>query len=291
MIYVILGQTASGKSSLAYRLAREFNLPLIGGDAFQIYKELCVGTDKPKKEDLIQIKYHLIDEISVKTPINVKEYQLKVRKLLDCYNFINQDVIFTGGTFLYIKAALYPYSFQEEEISSEIKGEIEKLSNDEAWDLLLKLDRESTLNISKENRRRVNRALEMAYSSKKKSERKQDMSKPLYPCKIYAIDIDREEGNNKINQRVDYMFDHGLIEEIEYLKKNFDTSTSPFQAIGYKEFFTDEDKSLEEIKEEIKVDTRRYAKRQRTFLRHQFPSIKFMKKEDIYLEISSLIHK
>lgn len=293
MIYVILGQTASGKTKLASDLARRFHLPLIGADAYQVYQELNIGTAKPNKEELEGLEYFLIDDRSVSSPMNVMTYQKECRALLDQYQKEKRDVILSGGTLLYVRAALYPYEFAPEEERPEITGYVNSLTPEEALKLLGEKDRETFEKVDRNNPRRVSRALVLALEGKKASEKAKEQAEPLYPCKIYAIEIDKDEGNKKIDLRVDEMFEEGLIGEVKSLLGRFDPSLSSLQAIGYKEIIEGlrSGQSEEEMKEKIKLDTRRYAKRQRTFLRHQFPSIRFLSKEEIREEIESDMKK
>ncbi len=107
MIFVILGQTSSGKSKLAYDIAKEFSLPIISADAFQYYKEMDVGTAKLSKEEIKEIDYHFIDEYNVNEEVSLFVFQKKMRKIIDSYISNNIDVIVSGGTLLYIKALLY----------------------------------------------------------------------------------------------------------------------------------------------------------------------------------------
>lgn len=293
MIYVILGQTASGKTKLASDLARRFHLPLIGADAYQVYQELNIGTAKPNKEELEGLEYFLIDDRSVSSPLNVMTYQKECRAVLDKYQKEKRDVILSGGTLLYVRAALYPYEFASEEERPEITGYVNSLTTEEALKLLEEKDRETFEKVDRNNPRRVSRALVLALEGKKASEKAKGQAEPLYPCKIYAIEIDKDEGNKKIDLRVDEMFEEGLVGEVKSLLGRFDPSLSSLQAIGYKEIIEGlrSGQSEEEMKEKIKLDTRRYAKRQRTFLRHQFPSIRFLSKEEIREEIESDMKK
>lgn len=287
MVYVILGQTASGKTRLATRLSRDLNLPLIGADAYQVYKELNIGTDKPTKNDLAGITSYLIDDRSVDTPLNVSEYQKECRKILDEYQKKGQDVILSGGTFLYVKAALYPYEFSEEKSDPELEKRVYSLSLEQALEELETKDPESYKSVDKMNPRRVQRALIIALKGQKKSEEAKKNPKLLYPAEIYAINIDVGLGNEKINRRVDQMFEEGLVDEVRGLLSKYDPSLSSLHAIGYTEIIKglQENQSTEEMKEAIKKDTRHYAKRQRTFLRHQFPGIRFRTSEEIYNDI------
>lgn len=281
MIYVILGQTASGKTGLATRLARKFNLPLIGADAFQMYEEMNIGTAKPTKEELEGIDYHLIDCKKVSERLTVRDYQIACRSLLDEYVKKGQDVIMSGGTFLYVRAALYPYEFPAEEKKTD--SHFEGLSKDEAYSLLTEKDPEAAKKFDKNNVRRVIRALEICQSGTKKSDLAMKEMKLLYPAKFFAIHMEAEAGNEIIDRRVDKMFEEGLLQEAEGLKKKYPLNLTAFQAIGYKEIFQglDSSQSLSQIISQIKIDTHQYAKRQRTFLRHQFPSLKILPSGDI----------
>jgi tRNA dimethylallyltransferase len=287
MIYVILGQTASGKTDLALALARELQLPLIGADAFQMYDELNIGSAKPQKDELAGIDYHLIGDVSVKEHLSVKYYQDHCRALLDKYAAEGKDVILSGGTFLYVRAALYPYEFPEEEAASE--DGLESLSKEEAYKKLQELDPQAAQALDMNNFRRVIRALRIARSGKKKSELAMKTVRPIYPAKFFAIQMDTEEGNRRIEARVKKMMSAGLLEEVKQLMSSFEVhALSAFQAIGYKEAIAGLEKgqSTEEITQQIIIDTRQYAKRQRTFLRHQFPSIHWLKPEEIHEEIA-----
>ena len=283
MIYCILGQTASGKTGVSLKICKELGLPLIGGDVYQMYKELNIGSAKPREDELEGVVNHCINDISVEDEMSVFTYQKKAREILDYYVSKNQDVVVSGGTFLYIRSLFYPYEFKEETVKID-ESKYDSYSNEELFEMLKEKDFDATLNLHMNNRRRVIRALEIASDgSTKKSEMKMKKEKLLYPVTFLAIDIDRDEVNEKINKRVDEMVDEGLFEEVEELKKKFDTSSlKAFEAIGYKEILDDSLTTKEEKIEKIKLDTRQYAKRQRTFLRHQFKNIKFLSKEDIY---------
>ena len=233
MIYVILGQTASGKTDVALKLCRKYNLPLLGSDVYQMYKEMKVGTAKPSLEELEGIEYHFINDISVEDEISVKEYQDKARKILDKYLLEGRDVVISGGTFLYLRALLYPYSFENEEDFSYEKYDC--YSSEELFNRLKNIDEEAADKLHVNNRRRVIRALAIAESGVKKSEREFKVDKYLYPCRIFNIEIDKEVGNSKIDKRVDEMVSEGLFEEANELFTKFGTELNAFKAIGYKE--------------------------------------------------------
>ena len=280
MIYVILGQTASGKTSLASKLAKEFNLPLIGADAFQVYKELNIGVAKPTKEELDGLTYHLIDEVPLDEEMNVKVYQERARAILDKYVSEGQDCIMSGGTFLYVRAALYPYEFST--VNDEI--DFSDKSDSELFDELKKVDPDSAKELHMNNRRRVEQALRIYYSGQKKSDLKMKDISPIYPVRIFGIEMPVELGNSRINDRVDEMFKDGLIDEVKNFIKEGKTNSKAFAAIGYKEVIEglENNETEKDISDKIKLNTRRYAKRQRTFLRHQFPNIIFGDSKKIY---------
>ncbi len=292
MIYVILGQTASGKTSLALKLAKEFNLPLINCDAFQCYKQMNIGTAKPKKEELENVEHYFINNIDITDAINVKKFQEQGRQLIDKLTKENKDIIISGGTSLYIKALLFNYEFPD--IDNKIYDELSLYPLDELLKILEELDIETYNNIDKNNKRRVVTAVALAKNNYSRDDLvKKFNNKPLYPCLFFNIDIDKEDINEKIDSRVETMFFENLVNEIEYLIQNYDyNKLNAFKAIGYKEFlnYINEDKTidkskLEQIKQDIKTHTHQYAKRQRTFIKTQFSNVKNLSPEEIYSRI------
>lgn len=282
MIYVILGQTASGKTKLALKLAREFNMPIISADAYQCYKEMDIGTDKPKKTDLKGISYHFIDiyNIDDSSP-SLYKYQIEGRKLLNEYISKKQDVIITGGTFLYIKALLFNYA-----LSDEIKGnKYDLLSLSDLQKQLLERNKDIYNSIDINNPRRLIRALELLDNGKNKIElEKENNNVPLYPCKFFQIKMDKDKVNSLIDKRIDLMFEKGLEKEVTSILKKYPNNLKSLQAIGYKEFIDGKNNncSLEQIKKNIKIHTHQYAKKQRTFLNHQFDNQIIESSDTIY---------
>ncbi len=279
MIYVILGQTASGKTGLVSKLARELNLPVINADAFQIYDKLDIGSAKPTKQEMEGIDFNLVGTCSILNDYSVKEYQLQARELIDKYILQGKDIILSGGTFLYVKAALFNYEFNKEEIDPTL----EELDNDTLFKMLEELDYQTSLIIDKNNKRRLVRAVNMAKNGVKKSDKHLDNT-PIYPCKFFNIEISNEQINDSINKRVEIMFENGLVNEVRQLLKEYPTSLHAFKGIGYKQVIEDlqENKTEKEMIEDVSLATRQYAKRQRTFLRHQFPNIINLSKDKIY---------
>ena len=278
MIYAILGPTCSGKSDFAEKLSLKYNAPIINFDAFQVYKELNKGTAKPSKKELDSGRYFLYGFVSIKEDFNVSRYQEEARLLLE--KFKDKDVVMVGGTGLYLKAALFDYKFLKEEKMDE--GFLQDVSNEELYRKLLLIDKDDAIKIGVNNRKRLLRALYIyKIHNKSKSELNDNGKNTLLykDVKFYGIDIDRALLYQRIDQRVDKMFEDGLEEEARSLFNSYDHSLRALQAIGYKEFLLSSDS--EEIKKMIKNNTHHYAKRQMTFFKHQFDNIERIKFENV----------
>ena len=278
MIYAILGPTCSGKSDFAEKLSLKYNAPIINFDAFQVYKELNKGTAKPSKKELDSGRYFLYDFVSIKEDYNVSRFQEEARLLLE--KFKDKDVVMVGGTGLYLKAALFDYKFLKEEKMDE--GFLQDVSNEELYRELLLIDKDDAIKIGVNNRKRLLRALYIyKIHNKSKSELNDNGKNTLLykDVKFYGIDIDRALLYQRIDQRVDKMFEDGLKEEARSLFNSYDHSLRALQAIGYKEFLLSSDS--EEIKKMIKNNTHHYAKRQMTFFKHQFDNIERIKFENV----------
>ncbi len=287
MMIVIFGPTGSGKTDAAVKLAEYFNAPIINADAFQIYKEMNIGTNKIKEDDPMYKSHYLIDIKSPSESYSVKEYQDDFRKIYDELKDKYKHVIVAGGTGLYIRAALYDYEFLEED---ESQNDYSSFTNEELYQKLQELDFEASKKIHMNNRKRVIRALDLIASS---GEKKSDIiarqeHKLIYDnIKFFFLNPDRETLYQNINARVDKMIEEGLVEEVKYLKNKYELSTTAYQAIGYKEIleYLEGKYTLEEAIELIKKRTRNYAKRQVTFFKNQFESQVFASKEDLIKEI------
>ncbi|MBE6136116.1 MAG: tRNA (adenosine(37)-N6)-dimethylallyltransferase MiaA [Erysipelotrichaceae bacterium] len=274
MIYVIMGPTASGKSNAAHALAKHFNCPIINADAFQIYKSMDIGTNKVSKDDENYSRYYLLDIVEPNESYSVMEYQSAFRKTLEDLQKKYQDIVVCGGTGLYIRAATYDYEFLKEEEADET---FDDLSNEELHSLLEKLDEKEAEKIHQNNRKRMIRAINLINKSgvSKSSLLDKQEHKPIFTNKEITylfINPDREALYTNINNRVEEMFNNGLVEEVKGLLNKYELSLTATQGIGYKEVisYLNNEITLEECKELIKKRTRNYAKRQVTFFKHQF---------------------
>ena len=290
MIIVLIGPTCTGKSKSALTLAAKFNAEIINGDAYQIYKEMNIGVAKPTNEDLKLAPHHLYSFVDVNRPYSIKDYQDDLRREIDLILEKGKNVIIVGGSGLYIRAGLYDYSFIETTKEIDI-SKYEELSNEELHKILEEIDPVDALKIHPNNRKRLLRAIAIYLESgKSKTELNKDQKHaPIYKdIYFFSPFIDRIELAKKISDRVDYMFLNGLKEEVTNLFNKYDKDIQAMQAIGYKEFipYFNNEKTIEEVKSDIILNTKRYAKRQETFIRHQFDVTYYHNDDD---ELISLI--
>ncbi len=262
-IIVIVGPTGVGKTKLSIELAKKLDAEIINGDSVAIYKNLDIGSAKPTVEEREDIPHHLIDIKTVEEDYSVFDYQKDVRKLINEITSRNKRVIIVGGTGLYIKAALYDYDFDE----GTTYNEYNDLSNEEILNKIKTYTDEVDVHVN--NRKRLIRLLNKYENNETITHNK---DKLLYPVKVIGLTTNRDYLYERINNRVDKMINNGLLDEIKSLKPYYLTSRVLNTGIGYKEFYSHlyENKSLEETINEIKQDSRRYAKRQYTFFKHQF---------------------
>ena len=262
-IITIVGPTGVGKTKLSIELAKKLKAEIINSDAVQVYKYLNIGTAKVTKEEQENIKHHMIDFVNPLNNYTVADYQKDARRVLDDLIKKNKNVIIVGGTGLYLKALLYDYNFLKEE---KANTDYSSLTNSE---LKLTADKiYSKNNIHINNRKRLIRFID-AYNKTGKIIKNENKDKLLYKTTIIGLTTNREKLYEIINKRVDTMFDKGLLNEAKELyNKNIDRCRN---VIGYKELFDyfDNLTSLEEAKEKIKQNSRKYAKRQYTWFNNQ----------------------
>ncbi len=262
-IIVIVGPTGIGKTKLSIELAKKLDAEIINGDSVSIYKRLNIGSAKPTKEEQSGIPHHLIDIKDVDEDYTVFDYQKDVRKKIEEITSRGKQIIIVGGTGLYIKAALYDYKFTE----GTTYNEYNDLSNEEILSKIkeYKVEKFPELN----NRKRLVRLLNKLENNEEITNNK---DKLLYNIKVIGLTTDRETLYKRIDKRVDIMMENGLLDEINSLKEDYKNSRILNSGIGYKEFYDYlySKKSLETVIEEIKKNSRHFAKRQYTFFNHQF---------------------
>lgn len=259
MIVCIVGPTGVGKTSLSITLAKKLNAIIINADAMQVYKELNIGTAKIKEEEKENIPHYLFDICEVEDDYSVYDYQKDARKIIEEHK--DKNIIFVGGTGLYLKAALYDYQFTEEK---EEKNTFANYTNEELFELANQKDINHNIHVN--NRKRLIRFLN-------KENINIEPAKPLYDAVFIGLTTDRETLYKKIDNRVDKMLEEGLLEEVKNLYDKNIRCKSINTGIGYKELYQyfDRELSLEEAINLIKKKSRNYAKRQYTFFNNQLP--------------------
>lgn len=264
-IIVIVGPTGIGKTKLSIELAKRLDAEIINGDSVSIYRKLDIGSAKPTREEQEGIPHHLIDIKDVEEDYSVFDYQKDVREKIEEITKKDKRIIIVGGTGLYIKAALYDYNFTE----GTTYNTYDNLTNEEILNKIKTYDVELEYIPELNNRKRLVRLLNKLENDEVITNNK---NKLLYPIKVIALNAEREVLYDRINKRVDIMVQNGLIEEITSLKDKYNNSRILNSGIGYKEFYDYlyNSKDLNTVLDEIKQNSRRFAKRQFTFFKHQF---------------------
>lgn len=282
----LTGPTASGKTALSIALARELGCEIISADSMQIYKGMDIGTAKATLEEQAAVPHHLIDIISPKEPYSAEAYR---RDAMECARDITSRgrlPLFVGGTGLYIDTLMRGVSLGVPEGERDYREKMLAFAEREGahalWERLLGVDPESAEKIHENNIKRVIRALEIyERTGKPKSYFDRLSQNTAVDISLGMITLDfhnRETLYSRVDTRVEKMLDEGLLCEARRLLESglFDSDTTAAQAIGYKElisYLRGED-SLESAKEKIKQSSRRYAKRQLTWFRHNESSLR-----------------
>ena len=264
-IIVIVGPTAVGKTALSISLAKHLDASVINADAAAIYKDATIGTAKVTKEEMENIPHYMIDVTSLDNIYTVKEYQEEARSILNKLINENKNVIIVGGSGLYTKALLYDYKFNDEEKHLSY----DNLTNEELKQKVDSIYAENNIHVN--NRKRLERFLSHFEVTGNIIKNFEEKDKPLYNFTLIGLTTTREKLYEMIDKRVDSMIQKGLIEEVKKLKDKKKTK----DLIGYKEIieFLDNKVSLEEAIENIKRNTKKFAKRQYTWYNNQFENI------------------
>lgn len=276
-VVAIIGPTASGKTALSIRLAKEIDGEIINGDSMQIYRHMDIGTAKITEAEMEGVPHHLLDIKEPTEGFSVAEYQQLVRGKIEEIQARGKMPIIVGGTGLYVQSVLYDFQFAKQEVDETAREnyyrELEVLGPEAMHAKLVQMDPAAAASIHPNNTRRVIRAMEMAelagVSRAEEQFNRGDI--PLYNHVIIGLDMDREKLYGRINLRVDLMMEAGLVEEVRALYEAGIRDVQAIKAIGYKELYAHFDGlvSLEEAVEQIKQNSRRYAKRQLTYFRNK----------------------
>ena len=266
-VICIVGPTGVGKTKLSIELAKKLNSEIINADSTQVYKGLDIATAKVTEEEKEGISHHLFDIKNIEEDYTVFDYQKDCRLKIKEIEEKGKTPILVGGTGLYIKAALYDYKFEDENILNEYN----EYTNEELYNKLLSIDPMSKIHMN--NRKRIVRALNYYENTNTTLSSKEKTDKLLYDVLFIGLTTDRETLYDRINKRVDIMLENGLLEEAKNIYDSNIRSKAVLTPIGYKELFEyfDGKSTLEESLELIKQRSRKYAKRQYTWNNHQIP--------------------
>lgn len=271
-VIIIAGPTAVGKSSLAIKLAKKINSEIISCDSMQIYKQLDIGTDKIKEEDMQGVTHHLIDIISPSDSYSVNQFQRQCLNKIDHILKKGKIPILAGGTGLYINSIYYKYDFNDVKPDIEFRKSLEKDFEDKAHEYLAqlkKIDKDKYSKLTIKDKKKIIRALEV-YKHTGKTIEVNSPKNDKYKFHLYILNDDREKIYGRINTRVDKMLSDGLVEEVRTLiDQGLDKNSQSMKAIGYKEVIEFLENSIDYpcMVEKLKQNSRRYAKRQLTWFR------------------------
>lgn len=269
-IILIVGPTGTGKTTLSINLAKKYDAVILNADSTQVYTEPLIATAKIKEHEKENIEHYLFDVVSLNDDYTLYDYQKDGRRLLDRFISENKNVIIVGGSGLYVKALLYNYVLEDKK---EINIDFSEYSNEELKNKVLALDPESDIHVN--NRQRLESFLKHYYETGKVIKKTDEINNKLYNFISIGLKSDRETLYKMLDKRVDSMFNEGLLDEAERLyKMNLKNYTN---IIGYRELneYFNGNITLEEAKELIKRNTRRYAKRQFTWFNNQMKDIKW----------------
>ena len=275
-VIVICGPTASGKTKLSIEIAKKINGEIVSADSMQIYKDMTIGTAKPTPEEMQGIKHYLIDFVLPNQRYSVADYNKDALKAIDEIIKKGKTPIVVGGTGLYVNSLIYGIEYSDIEVDLEYREKLEEIAKSEGieklYEMAKEIDPEAIKNISKNDQKRICRILEIYHATgKNKTEQEKESRKngPKYQYLLYGITMDREKLYDRINKRVDIMINDGLIEEVQNVVKKYDEFPTAMQGLGYKEVveYLNGITTKEEMIEKIKMETRRYAKRQLTWFK------------------------
>ncbi len=273
-VVVICGPTASGKTALSVACAKAFRGEVISADSMLVYKGLDIGTAKPTMDERMGVPHHMIDVASPMDNFSVSDYEARALPIVKRLLHEGKTPIICGGTGFYINALLYKSQFGNIGANEEIRAKYEQLASEYGKEyihnILREKDPESAEKLHYNDVKRVIRALEIYDITGKAKSLQHDEPIPRFDFVAFSIEYPRETLYERINLRVDEMFSQGLVKEVQsLLESGVHEDLQCMQGIGYKEVAEGlrVGATEEEIKEQIKKNTRNYAKRQRTFFK------------------------
>lgn len=275
-VIVICGPTASGKTSLGIKLTNRINGEIISCDSMQIYKDMDIGTAKPTLEERNAAKHYLVDFVSPDKRYSVADYKKDAEETIDKIISEGKTPIIVGGTGLYLNSLVYGIEYPNIETDLKYREELENRVLAEGlgklYDEAAEIDPEAIKKISPNDKKRILRILEIYHATgKTKTEMEIESKKKgvKYDYRIFVLNMERGKLYDRINKRVDIMIENGLEEEVRKLIEKYTKFPTAMQGLGYKEIieYFDNKITRDEAIEKIKMESRRYAKRQITWFK------------------------
>lgn len=287
---VIAGPTGVGKTELSIKLAKALNAEIISADSAQVYEEMNIGTAKIEEDEMQGIVHHMIDVVKPIKKYSVGDYQRKVDEILKSNE--EKNILLVGGTGLYIDSVVRGLSALPES-DLAIREKLMSEDGNKLFEILKEIDPESAESIHPNNKRRVERAVEVFYQTGEKFSvlSKKNIKGNNFKFLKVALERDREHLYDRINLRVEIMMQNGLLEEVRYLYEKYGDILKKINIIGYSELisYINQELTLEEAKELIKKNSRNYAKRQFTWFKNDHEYIWYdldkMTQDEIFSDI------
>ena len=273
-IVILTGPTSSGKTNLSIELARRYQTEIISADSMHVYKSFDIGTGKPSKNIMNTIPHHLIDIIRPDKDFDAWQYMKLSRDVIN--SSLNENLIVSGGTQLYIKSLLDGLTSElpkDDDFRKTLQDKLESNGIDHLYNMLLEIDPDQAKKINNRDIQRIIRFLEINKITQRKPSElfREENRTSLKDCQFIKIglSISKPQLDDLINLRVDTMISDGLIDEVKSLVELYGEEIKPLRSIGYKEIcmYLKGDFTKDESIEKIKTNTRRLAKRQTTWLR------------------------
>lgn len=299
-LIIIAGPTATGKSSLSIELAKKINGEIVSADSMQVYKYMDIGTAKVSKEEQNKIKHYLIDIIEPDEEFNIYLFQEKAKDAINKIINKNKIPIIVGGTGFYIQSIIYDIDFEEHNTDKAYRSYLQDIANEKGnvylHSMLEEIDKESFNKIHPNNIKRVIRALEFYKLTNTPISTHNSIQKEKtspYNHLFYVLNMNRDSLYKRINNRVDEMFEEGLVKEVKGLmEKGYKKELISMQGLGYKEVigYLEGEYDLDTAKYILKRDTRHFAKRQLTWFRGQ-KNIKWLEMDEYDLNYEKILSK
>lgn len=286
-LIILLGPTASGKTSIAIQLARALETEIISADSRYLYRQMNIGTAKPSAEELSLVRHHMVNCADLDQPWSIGEYKSKAEELIIDLNNAGKIPIMVGGTGQYIRAFIQNWQIPELEADHQLRDAIEAVGHEQGFEKLHQqlaiLDPEAAKIIDWRNHRRTVRALEVILSTGQKFSQQRKSGESMYDLLLFGLRWERAELYQRIDQRIESMIADGFVEEVEDLiDKGYKADLMKMGVIGYSELIShlDGEISLDEAIMLIKRNTRKYVRRQANWFKPDDPDINWLDAKD-----------